>query len=92
VKKIIVSFSFLFLLFSCSGSKKGAWSKEDKIKAKSHIQESGVALEFLGPNKQQFMDCYLDKIEKKYDNFNESLSDTKGSDEIAASCLEEIIF
>jgi hypothetical protein len=34
----------------------------------------------------------LDKIEKKYDNFNESLSDTKGSDEIAASCLEEIIF
>jgi hypothetical protein len=91
MKKIIICSTMFLLLISCNGSKKGAWSKEDKLKAEKQILESEGALEFLGNNKQQFIDCYLENVENSYESFDDANADPKGSDELTASCLESVL-
>jgi hypothetical protein len=90
MKKMIFSVLIILLLASC-GSKKGSWTDEDKKKASDHIKKSEGSLEFLGTSKQEFIDCYLEKVEKKYDNFDESTADSKGTDSLTASCFVEIL-
>ena len=90
MKKIIFITTLSLSIFSC-GSKKGSWTEEDKKKASDHIKKSEGSLEFLGTSKQEFIDCYLEKVEKKYDNFDESTADSKGTDSLTASCFVEIL-
>jgi len=90
MKKIILFTAVTLILFSC-GSKKGSWTEEDKKKASDYIKKSEGSLEFLGTSKQEFIDCYLGKVEKKYDNFDESIADSKGTDSLTASCFVEIL-
>jgi hypothetical protein len=90
MKKIILFTAVALILFSC-GSKKGSWTEEDKKKASDYIKKSEGSLEFLGTSKQEFIDCYLGKVEKKYDNFDESIADSKGTDSLTASCFVEIL-
>jgi hypothetical protein len=91
MKNIIFISTFTLLLVSCNGSKKGAWSAEDKQKASNGIKESEGSLEFLGSNKQQFIDCYLEKVESTYENFDEANVDPKGCDDLTVSCLKEVL-
>ena len=91
MKNIIFISTFTWLLVSCNGSKKGVWSAEDKQKASNGIKESEGSLEFLGSNKQQFIDCYLEKVESTYENFDEATADSKGTDSLTASCFVEIL-
>ena len=88
-----VFFVLLVGLFfvSCNGSKKGSWSEKDKKKALDYIKQTEGSLEFLGTSKQEFIDCYLEKVEKKYDNFDESTADSKGTDSLTASCFVEML-
>jgi hypothetical protein len=90
MKKIIFITTLSLSIFSC-GSKKGSWTEEDKKKASDYIKKSEGSLEFLGTSKQEFIDCYLGKVEKKYDNFDESIADSKGTDSLTASCFVEIL-
>jgi hypothetical protein len=90
MKKMIFSVLIILLLASC-GSKKGSWTDEDKKKASDHIKKSEGSLEFLGTSKQEFIDCYLGKVEKKYDNFDASTADSKGTDSLTASCFVEML-
>lgn len=90
MKKIIFITTLSLAVFSC-GSKKGSWTDEDKKKASDYVKKSEGSLEFLGTSKQEFIDCYLDKVEKKYDNFDESTSDSRGTDSLTASCFVEIL-
>ena len=90
MKKIIFITTLSLSIFSC-GSKKGSWTEEDKKKASEYIKKSEGSLEFLGTSKQEFIDCYLEKVEKKYDNFDESTADSKGTDSLTASCFVEIL-
>jgi hypothetical protein len=90
MKKIIFITTLSLSIFSC-GSKKGSWTEEDKKKASVYIKKSEGSLEFLGTSKQEFIDCYLGKVEKKYDNFDESIADSKGTDSLTASCFVEIL-
>lgn len=78
-------------LISCNGSKKGAWTEDDKKKANIYIEQTEGSLEFLGNSKQRFMDCYLEKVENTYDNFDEANSDSEGTDSLTASCFAEIL-
>jgi hypothetical protein len=80
-----------FFFVSCNGSKKGSWSEKDKKKALDYIKRTEGSLEFLGTSKQQFIDCYLEKVEKKYDNFDASTADSKGTDSLTASCFVEML-
>ncbi len=90
MKNLILITILSFSIFSC-GSKKGSWTNEDKQKAIDFIKQSEGSLEFLGSSKQQFIDCYLEKVEKTYENFQDSKSDSKGSDSLTASCFVEIL-
>lgn len=90
MKKIIFITTLSLTIFSC-GSKKGSWTEEDKKKASDYIKKSEGSLEFLGTSKQEFIDCYVDKVEKKYDSFDESTADSKGTDSLTASCFVEIL-
>jgi protein involved in sex pheromone biosynthesis len=90
MKKIILLTAVVLILISC-GSKKGSWTEEDKKKASDYIKKSEGSLEFLGTSKQQFIDCYLEKVEKKYDNFDASTADSKGTDSLTASCFVEML-
>jgi len=90
MKKIIFITTLSLSIFSC-GSKKGSWTEGDKKKASDYIKKSEGSLEFLGTSKQEFIDCYLGKVEKKYDNFDESTADSKGTDSLTASCFVEIL-
>ena len=89
MKSIFITILSLSIL-SC-GSKKGSWTDEDKKKASEYVKKSEGSLEFLGTSKQEFIDCYLEKVEKKYENFDESTSDSRGTDSLTASCFVEIL-
>ena len=91
MKTLILVFSFAIFLSSCSGSKKGAWSENDKKKARNFIRQSEGSLDFLGNNKEQFVECYLEKVENTYENFDDANADTKGCDNLTANCLGEIL-
>ncbi|MBM3185634.1 MAG: hypothetical protein FJZ67_04980 [Bacteroidetes bacterium] len=90
MKNIIFITTISLSIFSC-GSKKGSWTEEDKKKASDYIKKSEGSLEFLGTSKQDFIDCYLEKVEKKYDDFDESTTDARGTDSLTASCFVEIL-
>ena len=91
MKKIILLSTSALLLVSCNGSKKGAWTQEDKTKARNYIKQSEGPLDFLGNNKEQFVQCYLEKVENTYENFDDANADTKGCDNLTANCLGEIL-
>ena len=91
MKKSIISSFVIFQFVSCSESKKGAWCEEDKKMAKDFIKQSEVSIHNLGIDKQQFFDCYLEKVENSFENFDEASSDSKQSDMLVNNCLEEIL-
>jgi hypothetical protein len=90
MKKIILIAAVFCTTISC-GSKKGAWSEEDKTKARNYIKQSEGSLDFLGNKKEQFVQCYLEKVENTYENFDDANADTKGCDNLTANCLGEIL-
>ena len=102
MKKImIVSFASL-LLFSCGnnseenkdeneGSKKGAWSKEDKGKFQSKCNEELGKI--MGENTDKFCGCVGEKVEKAFDNFDladKAMSGAEGS-KIAEECATQVM-
>lgn len=89
MKYIFYSIAVSAMLVSCSGSKKGAWSDDDKKKANDEMKKVESSLDILGDKKQQFIDCYLDKIEDNYDNFDAANKDEKGCSKLATDCMKE---
>jgi len=90
MKKIITLVASLAFLVACNGSKKGAWSDEDKKKANDEIKKVESSLDVLGDKKQVYIDCYLDKIEDGYENFDAANKDQKGCEKFAMDCVKEI--
>jgi hypothetical protein len=91
MKKIFYTIAVAAMIVSCSGSKKGAWSEDDKKKANDEMKKIGTSLDMLGEKKQVFIDCYLEKIEDNYDNFDAANKDEKGCAKHASTCMQEII-
>lgn len=91
MKKLILFVATAALIVSCNSSKKGAWSDEDKKKANDEMKKVGSSLDMLGDKKQVFIDCYLEKIEDNYDNFEAANKDQKGCEKQATSCMQEVI-
>jgi len=74
-KLIVMSLAALFLA-SCGGSKKGAWSDEDKEKARQEmekgIRETGIRENGGDPKEmKELIDCAIKKCEENYENFEE---------------------
>lgn len=95
MKKIILTaFVAAAMLTSCGGgdaSEKGNWNEEDKKKADEAVAEIDGDLDVFGDHKQDFIDCYLGKIEDKYENFASADADLAGCSAIAEECAEEIM-
>ncbi len=91
MKKVFLAVAAIAFLASCNSSKKGAWSQEDKDKANAEIKKVESSLDALGDKKQQYIDCYLGKIEDNYNNFDEANKDQKGCEKLAMDCANEVI-
>ncbi|NCA22962.1 MAG: hypothetical protein EBS86_17780 [Crocinitomicaceae bacterium] len=91
MKKIFLMVSAVVLLAACNGSKKGAWSEDDKKLANEEIKKAGSSLDALGDKKDAYVDCYLEKLEDNYENFDAANSDQKGCEKHAMDCATEII-
>jgi outer membrane murein-binding lipoprotein Lpp len=72
-------------------SKKGAWSTADKELAQAEIKKVESQLDYLGENKQQFIDCYLEKVEANYSSFASANSDEPGCAKLSTACATELI-
>lgn len=82
----------LFVLASCGGSSKGNWNEEDKTKAQEAVDKVKADLEVvLGDDAEKYIDCYLEKVENEYDNFDSADTDKEGCEKLAKECMEEIM-
>lgn len=69
MKKIILM-SALFAFTACTNaSKKGAWNEDDRSEALKDVKEFSSALETVGTAKDLCYDCYIDSLEKRFDNY-----------------------
>jgi hypothetical protein len=71
--KLIFILTTSLLLFSCgSASTKGKWNDQDRSEALKDVKEYAAALETVGSAKDKCYDCYIDSLEKIYDNYEDS--------------------
>ena len=69
MKKMLL-ISALFAFTACtSASKKGAWNETDRSEALKDVKEFSSALETVGTAKDLCYVCYIDSLEKSYDNY-----------------------
>lgn len=88
-KILIVSMAALFLA-SCGGSKKGAWSDDDKEKFQSKCKsELGT---IAGDQTQKVCDCLTGKIENEFDSYEEADKgmDSEAGKKIAMECMSDL--
>lgn len=69
----------------------GNWNEEDKAKADAAIAAIDADLAVFGEHKQDFIDCYLGKIENNYSSFASADSDLEGCSKIAEECAGEVM-
>jgi len=84
---MIASVAFLV---ACNGSKKGAWSDEDKKRADDEVKKVESSLDVLGDKKEAYINCYLDKLENNYKSFDDANKDQKGCEKHALDCIQDI--
>ena len=71
--KLIFVLVTSLVLFSCSSpSTKGKWNDQDRSEALKDVKQYSNALETVGSAKDMCYDCYIDSLEKIYDNYEDS--------------------
>ena len=90
MKKLTLVLPLFVLLFSCNQSKKGAWNEEDKQRAQEEIAKIEGELTALGDKKDDFINCYLEKVEDNYDNFEAADNDEPGCTKLATECASQL--
>ena len=83
----------LMFLASCGEtSSKGNWNQADKDLANDAVEEVRADMEaILGDKTDDFVNCYLEKVEDNYDNFTEADSDLSGCENLAKECATEMM-
>jgi hypothetical protein len=90
MKKVLIMVAAFAFLAACNNSKKGAWTDEDKQKAKDELTKIETSLAILGDKKQAYFDCYLDKIEDNYEDFDAAKKDNSGCEKIIIECMNTV--
>ena len=85
MKKIALLFCLALVFVACK-SKKGSWTSSDKEKARKEVEKFTSSLEILGKNKKKCFDCYMNAIEKKYENNDSASNDATGRNIILMDC------
>ena len=87
--KKIIGFTFSILFLVACGSKKGAWTEEEKEKAIHSLEKHKAEIEAFGKDKQAFIDCYVEKMEQRYENFDASTE--AGRNLVVIDCIKPIV-
>lgn len=94
-KPVILTFIVIVFSFAADAqnieSKKGAWSDADIQKFNQEVASVESDLEAFGENKQEFIDCYFDKVQNKYKSFVVANSKAKGCEKLAVKCAKEVM-
>ena len=72
-------------------SKKGAWSDADKQSGREYITGTPEQSNKLGKYKQEFIDCFVEKVEANYSSFDDAKSNDSVCEILAYECANEII-
>lgn len=70
MKLFFILITSLSLVSCAAKSAKGKWNDEDRKEALKDVKEFSSALETVGSAKDQCFDCYIDSLEKIYDNYD----------------------
>ena len=87
--KKIIGLGFSVLLLVACGSKKGAWTEEEKEKAIQSLEKHKSEIEAFGKDKQAFIDCYVETMEQRYENFDASTE--AGRNLVVVDCIKPIV-
>jgi len=87
--KKIIGFTFSILFLVACGSKKGAWTEEEKQKAIHSLDKHKTEIEAFGKDKQAFIDCYVETMEQRYENFDASTE--AGRNLVVVDCIKPIV-
>lgn len=88
---LICSISIGSIFVSCNTqSKKGAWSKADKVLFYKEM-ENTKDLDNLGEDKTKWIDCYYEKSQKEFASFEEANNNLEGCKKLAEICAIEVI-
>jgi hypothetical protein len=87
--KKIIGLGFSVLLLVACGSKKGAWTEEEKEKAIQSLEKHKAEIEAFGKDKQAFIDCYVETMEQRYENFDASTE--AGRNLVVVDCIKPIV-
>jgi hypothetical protein len=87
--KKIIGFTFSILFLVACGSKKGSWTEEEKEKAIQSMDKHKAEIESFGKDKQAFIDCYVEKMEQRYENFDASTE--AGRNLVVVDCIKPIV-
>jgi hypothetical protein len=90
-KLFIATISLGILLSSCNTqSKKGQWSKADKLRFYKEM-ENAKELDNLGSDKAKWIDCYFEKAQNEFSSFDDADKDLDGCEKLAEVCASEVI-
>lgn len=80
-------------LIQTSNSTVGNWNEMDITRAKYQLGQEREQLDVLiGAEKTDlFIDCAIEKIQNKYNNFQEADRDLPGMEQIGADCMTDLL-
>lgn len=82
-------FSLILLVAASCGtkSKKGAWNDADKKSFQAEVDKMKTSLEStLGANTQKYIDCFFEKTQANYENFETANKDNTGLADLSKDC------
>jgi hypothetical protein len=86
MNRLLIISPLLACFMACSESKKGSWSAEEIKKAKAELNSIVFEKSKNEEDKLKLIDCFLEKVEINYNNFEEAKNDSFGTDLILREC------
>lgn len=72
-------------------SSKGNWNDSDVAKAQEAMASIDDQLAAFGDKKEDFKNCYLDKVMTNYDSFADADADIDGCSALAETCATDVM-
>lgn len=83
----IISLSVLLFASCAEKSTVGHWTDNDKQAARSELEGIRKSINTsMGSESEQFIECYMETLERSYANFEEASNDYDGRARLAVDC------
>ncbi|MFZ9027510.1 MAG: hypothetical protein ACO2Z9_00765 [Crocinitomicaceae bacterium] len=87
--RLLVFISLTVLLFTSCGEKStvGHWTNNDKNAARAELEGIRSSIKTsMGSQSDQFIECYMETLERSYANFEDASNDYDGRARLAVDC------